>query len=512
MKVAIYCRISEEDKNKRCVTDESKSIQNQKSMLIQYVIENGWEIYNIYSDEDYTGADRSRPQFNKLLKDAQNKKFDIVLCKTQSRFTRELELVEKYINYLFPIWGIRFISIVDNADTQNKSNKKSRQINGLINEWYLEDMSENIKSVLTNKRKNGYHIGSFAPYGYKKNPNKKGHLIIDEPAAKIVKEIFVLFSKGYGKTAIARLLNDRKIPNPTEYKRLNGQITNRINSRIWKYFSIYDILKNEVYIGNMIQGKYGSVCYKTKKNKPKPKTEWYKVCETHEPIIDIDLWNTVQNLISQKNRPFKAGKIGLFAGKVKCINCGFVMRSSKTNGKAYLKCSTKHFGTCEGAFISVEKLEQIVFNELRSLQYNFIDIDMIYKNVNIYEKFKKQIKHIEYDIKLYEKKYNDYLKYIKQLYIDKLNGIITQNEYIEFFSDFNSNKKRLENLIQENKNHLDSIKEFVNFKKNNKKIINEYLNFQTLSREIIEIFIDYIYVGKRLKGLKEIPVHIHWNF
>lgn len=140
-KVAIYCRLSEEDRNKQHETDDSNSIQNQKSMLIQYVLEQGWEVYNIYSDDDYTGSDRRRPEFNKLLNDAEHRKFDIILCKTQSRFTRELELVEKYIHGLFPIWGIRFISIVDNADTANKGNKKSRQINGLVNEWYLEDNS-----------------------------------------------------------------------------------------------------------------------------------------------------------------------------------------------------------------------------------------------------------------------------------------------------------------------------------------------------------------------------------
>ena len=222
MKAAIYCRLSEEDTSKLNENDDSGSIQNQKSMLQQYSIEQGWEIYNIYSDDDYAGADRRRPEFNRLLRDAEQRKFDIVLCKTQSRFTRELELVEKYIHGLFPLWGIRFVSIVDNADTANKGNKKSRQINGLVNEWYLEDMSENIRSVLTNRRKNGYHIGAFALYGYKKDPNQKGHLIVDEAAAAVVREVFDLFSQGYGKTAIARLLNDRGIPNPTEYKKLQG--------------------------------------------------------------------------------------------------------------------------------------------------------------------------------------------------------------------------------------------------------------------------------------------------
>ena len=136
-----------------------------------------------------------------------------MLCKTQSRFTRELELVEKYLHGLFPQWGIRFVSVVDNADTANKGNKKSRQINGLVNEWYLEDLSENIRSVLNNRRENGFHIGSFALYGYRKDPEHKGRLLVDEEAAAVVREVFLLFSQGYGKTAIARALNDRR-PQP----------------------------------------------------------------------------------------------------------------------------------------------------------------------------------------------------------------------------------------------------------------------------------------------------------
>ena len=274
MKAAIYCRLSEEDRNKIRSDDDSNSIRNQKAMLSQYAAEQNWEIYGIYSDDDYTGADRQRPQFNRLLEDAKAHKFDIVLCKTQSRFTRELELVERYIHGLFPVWGIRFVSIVDNADTANRGNKKSRQINGLVNEWYLEDMSENIKSVLKNLRENGRHIGAFAPYGYRKDPEQKGHLIIDPDAAGTVRQIFDLYAAGYGKTAIARRLNDLHIPNPTQYKHdigLNYRNTAENSTGLWKYATISDILTNEVYIGNLVQGKSGSISYKTKQVKPKPR-------------------------------------------------------------------------------------------------------------------------------------------------------------------------------------------------------------------------------------------------
>lgn len=334
MKVAIYCRLSEEDRDKKFETDDSNSIQNQKTMLLQYAMEQGWELYNVYSDDDYTGSDRRRPEFNRLLKDAELHRFDIVLCKTQSRFTRELELVEKYIHGLFPIWGIRFISIVDNADTANKGNKKSRQINGLVNEWYLEDMSENIRSVLTNRRVNGFHIGAFALTDIRRTRSRKAtSSLMRKPLLWFGKSLRC-FPKGHGKTSIARMLNDRGVPNPTEYKRRQGlryQQPKRKNSTLWKYFAISNMLVNEVYIGNMIQGKTGSVSYKTKQCKPRPKSEWYTVENTHEPIIDRDLWNKVQALIAQRAKPFDTGNIGLFARKARCANCGYTMLSSKTS-------------------------------------------------------------------------------------------------------------------------------------------------------------------------------------
>ncbi|NLP26710.1 MAG: recombinase family protein [Clostridiales bacterium] len=257
-RVAIYCRLSEEDRDKVNPEDDSRSIQNQKNMLIQYATLQNREVYAIYSDDNFSGSDRKRPQFNNMIADAKAKKFDIILCKAQSRFTRELELVEKYINHLFPIWGIRFVSIVDNSDTAIEGNKKSRQINGMVNEWFLEDQSKSIKSVFEHKRKEGYFYGSFAPYRYKKDPNQKGHLIIDEEAAKIVRYIFKLYISGLGNTNIARRLNEEGVPNPTEYKRLKGlryKNSHDSNSKLWKDFSINRIISNPVYIGLVVQGK-----------------------------------------------------------------------------------------------------------------------------------------------------------------------------------------------------------------------------------------------------------------
>lgn len=518
LRVAIYCRLSEEDRNKQSETDDSNSIQNQKSMLLQYSLEQGWEVYNIYSDDDYTGSDRRRPEFNRLLEDAENHKFDIVLCKTQSRFTRELELVEKYIHGLFPVWGIRFISIVDNADTANKGNKKSRQINGLVNEWYLEDMSENIKSVLTDRRKNGYHIGAFALYGYKKDPDQKGHLIIDEEAAEVVREVFTLFSQGYGKTAIARILNDRGIPNPTEYKRLHGlryKQPKTQNSTLWRYFAISDMLVNEIYIGNMVQGKYGSVSYKTKQNKPIPKDQWIRVEGTHEPIIERELWDRVQSMVAEKAKPFTVGTVGLFARKARCMNCGYTMRSSKTSdGRRYLKCSCRHISkdSCIGSFISIPKLEKAVIDELNCLSGEYLNKDELEQKVQFNNNLQEQKESLESEISIYEKKITEYTKGIRELYLDKVKGILSESDYLDLSKDFSKEKERLEKLVADTQKQLDVIERKMQAGDNRRQLIEQYTNLEHLNREIVETLIDYILVGKKDPVTKNVPIEIHWNF
>ena len=453
-KAAIYCRLSEEDRNKKNEADDSGSIQNQKAMLLEYAAQHSWEVYDIYSDDNYTGSDRNRPAFTRMLEDAEVHRFDIILCKSQSRFTRELELVEKYINGLFPIWGIRFISLVDNADTSNKGNKKARQINGLVNEWYLEDMSENIRAVLTSRRKGGFHIGAFAPYGYKKDPEQRGRLLIDEEAAAVVREIFTLFSQGYGKTAIARLLNERGIPHPTQYKPLHGlryQQPKGKTGALWKYAAISGILTNELYIGNMVQGRYGSVSYKTKQNKPRPKEMWYRVEETHEAIIDRDLWDRVQALSASQAKPFRGGTLGLFARKVLCASCGYTMRSTKSRGKHYLQCASRRAArdACPGAFISVDTLERLVIQELNSLSRHYLDQEELVRRVVCVQSVHQQRQNwLKTKATLLQQLGDDQLC-LRCLYLDKVKGIVSKEDYRSMAGSFSEERKRTEHLIVE---------------------------------------------------------------
>ncbi len=516
-KVAIYCRLSSEDRDKQSAGDDSVSIQNQKMMLINYCVSHGWEIYNIYSDDDYAGSDRKRPEFNRLLKDAEERKFNIVLCKSQSRFTRELEYVEKYIHGLFLEWNIRFIGVVDQADTDNAGNKKSRQINGLVNEWYLEDLSNNIRGVFDERRKKGLHIGSFSVYGYKKDPDEKGHLIIDEEAAEVVRLIFNLFEQGLGKSAICRELNARRIPNPTGYKKSQGlkyhNGNNDARSTFWQYYVIDYILRNEMYIGNMVQGKVRNLSYKSTKKIYIPKENWIVVEGTHEPIIQKEQWDRVQKLLAKRAGGWSnTGHVGLFARKTVCMYCGYTMRSQKNRQYYYLRCSSYFISRdiCTGSFIKQRELESIVFQEWKKLVTTYLDKGEVAKGI-VRSSVEDQIKSCNKEIAQIKKHIEKTEKALKNLYYDKSDGTITKEEYLKFKEEF---QEELLNFNKESLQLMDNIKELETKKramKSNLELISEYADCPQLSREIVQNFIDYIEIGRRDGVSGEVPINIHWN-
>ncbi|NLK99165.1 MAG: recombinase family protein, partial [Clostridiales bacterium] len=303
-KAAIYCRLSREDVGKLNEGDDSESIQNQKLLLMDYAMKHDMMIYKVYSDDDYSGADQDRPDWNRMLRDAENGDFNVIICKALNRFTREVEILEKYIHGYFLEWGIRFIGVVDNVDTNVKGNKKSRQINGLVNEWYLEDLSENIKTVFRKKMEAGQFLGAFAPYGYKKDPSDRHKIIIDLETAKVVKKIFDLYLEGYSIKRISYILTESQILTPTAYKKSLGYNYRNPNSNsatsrlgVWGTTTIRNILTNTTYIGVLTQAKEKKVSYKSKKVIKAPENEWVVIEDSHEAIIDKNTFYQVQRML-----------------------------------------------------------------------------------------------------------------------------------------------------------------------------------------------------------------------
>lgn len=222
LRAVLYERLSKEDGDKLTKEEKSESIKNQDLMLRSYAIEHGYEIIGVYNDEDWSGADSSRPQFNEMIKACEAGEIDVVIAKTQSRFARDMELIERYLHNKFLEWNVQFKSVVDHIDNTRRETKKTSQILGLTDEWYLEDTSINIKETLRAKRASGEFTGSFAPYGYDRDPENKNHLIIDPVASETVKQIFENYINGMGLKTIARYLNDNFVASPYEYKMSKG--------------------------------------------------------------------------------------------------------------------------------------------------------------------------------------------------------------------------------------------------------------------------------------------------
>lgn len=517
-RVAIYCRLSEEDKDKTNPLEESESIQNQKSMLTTFAIQQEWSIYKIYSDEDYSGIDANRPEFNQLIRDAKEGRFNIVLCKTQSRFTRDMELVERYIHNKFVEWNIRFIAIVDNIDTENKGTKKARQINGLINEWFLEDLSENIKSVLTDKRKRGQYIGAFFPYGYLKNPEDKNALIIDPIASAIVKQIFNWYLIGIGITEIARKLNDEQIPNPTAYKKQQGHAFNsakysEMSGELWSYNTVRTILKNQMYIGNMVQGKFKHISYKNQKLIRIPEDQWIVVENTHEPIIDTDIFGKVQEKLVANFKPQKGGELSPLAGKVRCMFCGNSMHKHYAKKIPYLYCRTKAISKngCHSIGVPYPLVERNILDELNKMIDNYKVTGYFRRALKEHKKTDQKIKDLRAQYKNLNNRLEEMDNALLNIYMDKVKGTITEDQFVKINADLIKKEKStkdeidtINNFIQELVEKTDKITRF------SEALLN-YENVQKLDRYMVDELINKIELGYN-QNPKNKVIKIHWNF
>lgn len=513
---AIYTRLSKEDEDKQ--RPESESIQNQKALLAAYAAERGWDIYHIYCDEDYSGADSLRPDFNRMIRAAGEKKFQIVLCKSQSRFTRDMELVEKYIHGLFPAWGIRFIAVADNADTEVKGNKKARQINGLINEWYLEDLSENIRMVFDMKRRQGQYIGGSPIYGYQKDPQNKNHLVVDPEAAEVVRQIFRWAVDGRGKQNIAFMLNSLGVVSPARYKEERGWSGSRPGQDefgLWNKNTVWRILHNEMYTGVMVQGRSKRVSYKSKRAVPVPKEQWCRVEGTHEAIIDPETFQTVQRLMALRTREDGTGTVHPLAGLVKCMDCGSTM-SKSSNGKKgprqvhYLRC--KRYADsgaeklCTRHSIRLDQLIGLVLERLR----HYVQTCCTLEELDI-----PPVQDTRRDALLRERKalaaqLEKRSAALRALYLDKVSGVLDEGQFVELNRDFLAEKDRLEGRLAQMEKKLGEGEPPQRPDWTDRA--RELLKLDTLPRELAAALIEKIEIGERDPDTSRQEVTIHWKF
>ena len=520
-KVAIYCRLSIEDRDKSG-SDDSASIQNQKSMLRDYCHERDWEIYDIYVDDGYSGIDRSRPEFNRLLRDCEAGHIDIVLCKDQSRFSRDTVVIEQLINDKFLEWGIRFIGVADNADSDSESYSTMRLFTSAYNEMYVKDISSKIRRTLAYKREQGQFIGSFAPYGYKIDPNDKHHLIIDAETAPVVRMIFEIYVSGEGYRKIVQKLNDEGIISPTEYKRQKGSKYVNCNADssyskgLWTQSTVARILTNEMYTGTLVQGKSHHISYKNKKRKKVEQEDWVRVPGTHEAIIDNETWERAQERLNSNARVGKRSQeLSPLSGKVRCACCGRPMKRNVYYNKAKtikyygLQCATYKTGAmnCPNTkTISGLVLEKHILDELNSIVEQFCQTDDIILTDIHYE----QLKELERKLSTLEERHRTAKERLVNMYKDKLDGALSDEDYALFRQSLSADEEKLAKQIAEVTKQITDCRKRQENAGSQKALIEKYSHFDTLDRAVADEFIDLIEIDMPDEnGQREI--HIHWK-
>ncbi|MEG1716280.1 MAG: recombinase family protein [Lachnospiraceae bacterium] len=530
-KGVLYLRLSKEDADKLHDGDNSESINNQRLLLADYALQKEIQIVDVYSDDDYSGLYDDRPEFDRLIQDSKLGKFNVVIAKSQSRFTRNMAHMEKYLHHDFPLLGIRFIGVVDGTDTSIQGNKKARQIYGLTNEWYCEDLSANIRSVLKQKMRNGQFIGSFAPYGYLKSKEDRHQLIIDAKAAENVRQIFKLYLQGYSVKQICHILEDEEISNPTVYKKEMGLAYENNKSKefgqkynLWSTTTVSRILGNETYIGTLIQGTCEKSSYKDKKIVTVPKEQWIVVRHHHEPIVDLDIFMNVQKLrskrrviISDQNK-----KTSALAGKIRCSDCGSTMiKSGGVRGKKgdwYLRCQLANktrLQACTSHNILYSTVEKTVLEEIQSLVLPIFEKEQEKKDIyNYIKKFNNLMKEKEIKqkqvIKLHDKLVNQ-KNIMFLLYNDRVKGLVSDETFLHLQDEFEEITIKIKNQIQNINIDIEMIEMNEQSKQSMEGLLSQYCDYSKLTHEMVIDFIDYIEVFEREKEVGRQKLTIHWN-
>ncbi len=495
--VGIYVRLSREDDETQ--GHESESIGNQKEYLTRYVMEQGWNLVDIFSDDGYTGTNFNRPDFQRLLKAIESRKVNLVITKDLSRLGRDYIETGHYLERYFPEQKVRYIALNDGIDTfeTNNSNNDMSPFKSVMNDFYARDISKKVRSVMNQKRAAGKFIGAFAPYGYLKSPLDNNALVIDPETAPVVREIFERYCQGFGYAQIAYSLNDRGVLPPSSHKALSTNYKTRTKnlSGLWAPDTIRYVLSNPTYAGNMTQRKHATTSYKVKTLMTLPKTSWITVPNTHEGIVSEETFRTVQQLrgvktYGQDNTPKATHPLG---GLLYCQECGARMTFSRTqSGNWYTMCSLyKRFKTCTRHAYKEETLMENVLKDLRRLTEEAeVDQEDLLKDAQ--EKAKRKPKYIEKatkEIGMAEKRIEEIKRIIKGLYDDKTKGIVTERDYLDLSQGYNKERDtlihKIERLTKAQKSPQEESKDVL-------KIVSDLLQFNTVSKIILAKLISRI--------------------
>ena len=445
-KVAIYLRLSKEDDDLSCSSgakSESNSISNQRKLIYDFLKSHPeLELYDEYKDDGKSGSNFDRAEFQRMMKDIEEGNVNCVIVKDQSRFGRNYIDVGKYKEKIFPKLGVRFITINEGYDSLSatSSDDLAFTINSFVYDFYIRDISTKIRTNLTAKKQNGEYAGAFVAYGYVKDSDDKSKLVVDPFAANVVRDIFRWKIEGLSPQNIAIRLNELGIPSPAEYKRLSGsnyKTSFQTSSKaIWSHVSVRRILKNEIYLGVMIQGKRTTPNYKTKTVVAKEESEWLRVEGTHEAIISARDFELVQELLKDDTH-CRSGDITVpvYAGRVYCGDCGAtaVRKTVSYADKRYVYyvCNAnKHDKkVCSRHSIREDVLDQVIYQTVRHQIDLLLDVDKALSQFESMSWEKHKLKQLDASIEIQEEavRKNNMLRF--GIYEDLRAGLLDRSEY-----------------------------------------------------------------------------------
>lgn len=506
-KVAMYIRLSREDGDK----EESSSVTNQRNIITRFINENdNFIIVDEYVDDGYTGTNFNRPAFQRMIKDIEKGKINTVITKDLSRLGRDYIDTGRYVQRYFPENRVRYIALLDGIDTLEDAGMNDiAPFKSVINDMYVKDISKKITSALKERKTAGNFLAVTAPYGYKKNPENKYQLVINEEEAKVVRYIFRLYLQGNGLTKIAKILTEEEIPVPGISRNIGTTRKTKLYN-CWKQTTISRILKNPVYIGNLEQFKRKKVNYKSKKRVSVPKEDRVICYNTHEPIIKKEDFDEVQKIITENKAFSKSTKHDyLFKGFLYCADCGAKLYLTYSD-YAYKKygeyryttvCYTysKYYNQCSRHSNSIPILEKILIENIKKVCNAYLNRDLEKELIEMVEKEnKRNVLEQEYNKKIdnIETKIEDLNLCIRNLYMDKVKNVITEKDYIELSKNFTQERDKLINEKEELLKLSTNLKNDNNNKEEIEKVAKEFVSLKKPTKELLSRLIDKITISE----------------
>ncbi len=512
---AIYLRLSRDDENlDGSVKRESDSISSQRELARFFVREQpDMELFDIYIDDGYSGANFDRPDFKRMMGDIENGNVNCVVVKDLSRFGRDYIEAGRFIQKTFPAFSVRFIAITDHYDSLTADQSTTSlviPVKNFVNDSYCQDISEKVKSHQKIKREKGKFIGAFTVYGYQKDHEDKNKLVIDEYAARIVKSIFTWKLDGMSSLAIANRLNENGIFSPMEYKKSHGEhyatgFPAGIVSK-WSAVAVKRILTNEIYTGTMVQGKREKVNYKVDKILEKPESEWFKVEGTHEAIISKEDYQNVQRLLKVDTRAGKGReKAHMFSGFLFCGDCKepMVRRLNRYKGRENISyiCSTRNRSEgCSRHSISEADLKNVVFQMIRFQISLLMDKNPQMQYLQSRKMNFEDVNGFENEITRLRNEQEKYLELRAGLYEDLKTRIITQEDFKNFSAIYEKRYMETEKALERQEDMVKKLLQNGVESRIRLKRLKETMQISTLDRDVLLAFVERIeiYEEKRI--------------